>query len=809
MARYIATVAGGDQGDLRSDSQIGIGTDPAAKVDILSTGGYDAPVIRLRQSQPYPTYGIDLGIDNLDNGGLFFRTKNGNNFANAMVIARDSGNIGMGPDATSPKGLLQLNKSYIVAPAPSGDITGATDRGNIIAAINAVTPNSPTATAGTVYLQAGLYYVNNTITLPKGLVLIGAGYSHSNEGVIGTVIRMVNAATGTSVLQISSANHVSIKNLSIDSTDATPNYKYTGISIENLSNLINVENVSIIKMRKGIFVSGSDNIFTNIHIDLCDTGVILGDGQNPGTQYAHANNFYGGSIGTCVGCGVDVSCGCQNLLSGVNVSFNGSYCVNLEHVSNNDDGTTLMGCYFENYSNKPIRIASKRNRIIGCWINGADPIEWDLNNCGTTNVIFGNYFNDVVPTPPLDLILPSQIQCPAGWNAAGQEARLEFGDYYQQVKAVKNSGLIFQTYDNVPPGPDNNAFRWKNHTGSEWMTLMGHSGMLGINETAPTHKLTVTGSAQNDIVWGERIRNADTAYVSPYSSGAGILFTINEYPGVSKVAGIAGVSENQWGNSFGLRFFSGNNVSTPKMTINGDGNVGINTTQPVSKLHIEIGSAGTASIGQVASNYAMFVPAVQGQDKFQGIIGIGESGDHITAAIGTYDDNAGGAQGLWLATGNNSGLYDRVHIDSNGNVGIGNIHPGAKLDVQGGTAASGNNGIGIILKAQAGNGTNKNGGDVTINGGANTGTGTYGRVILASDGGAVGIGTSSPSSTVKLDVNGNINVASGSGYKVNGIKVVGSQQAHIADATGTLADITTKFNSLLAKLETHGLLASV
>ena len=34
------------------------------------------------------------------------------------------------------------------------------------------------------------------------------------------------------------------------------------------------------------------------------------------------------------------------------------------------------------------------------------------------------------------------------------------------------------------------------------------------------------------------------------------------------------------------------------------------------------------------------------------------------------------------------------------------------------------------------------------------------------------------------------------------------QQAHIVDADGTLADITTKFNNLLLKLETEGLLAA-
>ena len=35
-----------------------------------------------------------------------------------------------------------------------------------------------------------------------------------------------------------------------------------------------------------------------------------------------------------------------------------------------------------------------------------------------------------------------------------------------------------------------------------------------------------------------------------------------------------------------------------------------------------------------------------------------------------------------------------------------------------------------------------------------------------------------------------------------------AQQAHIVDADGTLADITTKFNTLLADLEGYGLLAT-
>lgn len=51
-------------------------------------------------------------------------------------------------------------------------------------------------------------------------------------------------------------------------------------------------------------------------------------------------------------------------------------------------------------------------------------------------------------------------------------------------------------------------------------------------------------------------------------------------------------------------------------------------------------------------------------------------------------------------------------------------------------------------------------------------------------------------------------VAFGAGeVQVGGVKVLGAQGAAIADATGT-ADAVTKFNTLLARLRAHGLIAT-
>mgnify|MGYP001588256346 CR=1 FL=1 len=53
-----------------------------------------------------------------------------------------------------------------------------------------------------------------------------------------------------------------------------------------------------------------------------------------------------------------------------------------------------------------------------------------------------------------------------------------------------------------------------------------------------------------------------------------------------------------------------------------------------------------------------------------------------------------------------------------------------------------------------------------------------------------------------------LGVATVTTIKVAAIQVLGAQGAAIADADGTLADITTKFNALLARLRTHGIIAT-
>jgi hypothetical protein len=82
--------------------KVGIGTAPAAKLDILAAGGTDSAVIKLRQSGA-PAYGMEMGIDNAVHGGLMIRTDNNGTKATAMAIRRDNGNVGIGTTAPAAK----------------------------------------------------------------------------------------------------------------------------------------------------------------------------------------------------------------------------------------------------------------------------------------------------------------------------------------------------------------------------------------------------------------------------------------------------------------------------------------------------------------------------------------------------------------------------------------------------------------------------------------------------------------------------------------------------------------------------------
>ena len=152
----------------------------------------------------------------------------------------------------------------------------------------------------------------------------------------------------------------------------------------------------------------------------------------------------------------------------------------------------------------------------------------------------------------------------------------------------------------------------------------------------------------------------------------------------------------------GNLIFSTNNLERARITSAGD--VGIGTTDPSAKLDIQVSNANGAYGASVVnlnventntsvteggwltvSGY-MGNTANSGQYSMGGISG----GKQTTAADGDY----GGYLSLWTTSGGangeaNSGMYERMKIDSSGRVGIGTTNPNAEcLTLYNSTGAS-------------------------------------------------------------------------------------------------------------------------
>ena len=213
-----------------------------------------------------------------------------------------------------------------------------------------------------------------------------------------------------------------------------------------------------------------------------------------------------------------------------------------------------------------------------------------------------------------------------------------------------------------------------------------------------------------------------------------------------------------------------------RVTIAPNGNVGINNQFPSARLHVNLDANREIRVGTGIStaltDASVFGPVLSfsrgsdGVDDIAGIFQYTTAGAANRLAIASRDDivfAAGGASTYPSAP-------ERVRITSTGNVGIGTSAPNEPLEV-----ANSTNGGRLIVSDGAGasrrtllmvspTATNNFGRIESYNYGASTGVPLY---INSSGGGNVSVGNLAP--TYKLTVAGDVNVPTGSCYRVNGV----------------------------------------
>jgi hypothetical protein len=277
--------------------------------------------------------------------------------------------------------------------------------------------------------------------------------------------------------------------------------------------------------------------------------------------------------------------------------------------------------------------------------------------------------------------LQFRIQDSAGVdNFIGEIATLRSG--------ADNSGrLVFRT---------NNA-----GTDTEKMTILPN-GNVGIGTIAPTNRLTVLTSANTD---GIDIRR-DSGTTNDY---ARLGFRVSTSFDASTLAEIRGVRTNRVvGSDTDLTFHTfSNSVLGERMRIRDDGNVGIGTTTPVSRLDVT-GDIRSSTGNYLTGSSTVFHGFNNGTINF----GVPTNGNALVVndiAGARYAISTGGfdltfskhraSDGAWLKSftlegdgANNNptgfkffvGTTEAFMMNSSGNVGINETSPTAQLQVKSG-----------------------------------------------------------------------------------------------------------------------------
>jgi hypothetical protein len=315
------------------------------------------------------------------------------------------------------------------------------------------------------------------------------------------------------------------------------------------------------------------------------------------------------------------------------------------------------------------------------------------------------------------------------------------------------------------------------------------SGNVGIGTTSPDSKLDVTGGditvnttstgfmnfkysgSQKGTIGTDGIdlkitANADLQILPTGSVGIGTaspsqLLHVNSSTNNPTGIGLQN-SERYYSvrsNNFSL-VFTDETVGSERMRVNSSGNVGIGETSPLGKLHIK--SSDTSASANSVGNLLVLEDSENGMSILSstsgaGYILFGDSGDNDIGGI-LYDHSA---NAMRFRT---NGVWDRMRIDSSGNVGIGTASPSKKLHVYNTAAAD----VGLIESTQAfstlafKSSTNSSTVTIGIDGagnaamenklsskGLNLVTNGSTRLTILSDG-KVGIGTTNPQSNLHI-----------------------------------------------------------
>ena len=210
------------------------------------------------------------------------------------------------------------------------------------------------------------------------------------------------------------------------------------------------------------------------------------------------------------------------------------------------------------------------------------------------------------------------------------------------------------------------------------------TGNVGIGTSSPSAKLEISGIRENQI----RLTSYDTSAAVDEIIG-GVEFYSSDTGNEGVKASISAIAANTEGSAY-MTFSTGTN--TERMRISSNGNVGIGTTSPGTYLQIGDYPSNNIDITtypDVPSEHMIHLSAPETSGRYGGGISFGE--DTFTAANIVVRDAGGlGALDLCFGTGNTYGVTERMRIDSSGDLYIGGTTDyGGKINIEQGGSANG------------------------------------------------------------------------------------------------------------------------
>jgi len=254
-------------------------------------------------------------------------------------------------------------------------------------------------------------------------------------------------------------------------------------------------------------------------------------------------------------------------------------------------------------------------------------------------------------------------------SGASQQSRINFGDSTTNAR-----GRIH--YSNS----SNNMNFHVNNNNTPALTITAN-GNVGIGTTTPQDKVQINNSTNGTGLIISAGNNSS-------GHGGAVGFGISEFPTYTPMSSIKGTlnavqgfGELQGGMAFLTRPFGFTTQAlTERMRINLDGNVGIGTTAPSTKLEI---NAALTPLGAIIMNKPNSI-ALDGQ-RFLGF----QTKNFLKWNIGINEDETGVGNGgniLSIYSYNNTGTFirDVMNLTRDGNIGIGTNAPARQLTLYNG-----------------------------------------------------------------------------------------------------------------------------